>query len=91
MNGQNNETETPPVDMKTRALTWLFMQGLGVVVLVIWVWTLYSSLQKKEDQLSQIVITLQSQNQESIIVMTQVKQLLEDIKYQNRVEEIRKK
>lgn len=93
MNGSNNNNEetTPPLDMKTRALTWLLMQGLGVVVLVIWVWTLYGTLQKKEEQLAQIVTTLQTQNQESIIVMTQVKQLLEDIKYQTRITDIRNK
>lgn len=91
MNGKNNETETPPVDMKTRAITWLLMQGLGVVVLVVLSWTQHSSIQEKDKQILHLSQDAQSSNREMIVLLTELKTLLNDIKYQNRVEEIRKK
>jgi len=90
MSGNTEET-TPILDIKTRAVTWLLMQGLGVVVLVVLSWTQHSSIKEKDKQILQLTQDAQSSTKEMVVLLTEVKTLLTDIKYQTRITDIRNK
>ena len=91
MSGELSNSEQPITDMKVRMFHFLIMNGLGVVVLAAWNYTLHITNQKQAERIDQIIQVNQAQTEKLTGVLTEIKQYMEDQKYQNRIQTIRSK
>lgn len=95
MNGLNDNMEmagmAPAMPAQVRVNWGPIMNGLSVIVLVVWVWTLITTNTDLQKRLDTREATYQAQTEKLITVLTQIQQYMDEQKYQNRLQTIRNK
>lgn len=73
----------PEVDMKSRLVYWLLMQGLGVVVLVAWAYVQWHDIKQYREENkacnAEMIRIYQQQNEQMLVLMRDIR----DYMYRN--------
>lgn len=95
MSGLNDNMEmagmAPAMPAQVRVNWGPIMNGLSVIVLVVWVWTLITTNTDLQKRLDTREATYQAQTEKLITVLTKIQQYMDEQKYQNRLQMIRNK
>ena len=81
-----------PLDMKTRFMYWILMQGLGVVVLSAWLFITHrENIEQREQNAlcnQQVVEIYQAQNKELITILADIRDYLKEERPGSRIKTI---
>lgn len=95
MSGLNDNMEmagmAPAMPAQVRVNWGPIMNGLSVIVLVVWVWTLITTNTDLQKRLDTREATYQAQTEKLITVLTKIQQYMDEQKYQNTLQMIRNK